>query len=104
MFTVEESWKMSEPEKVLALIRELGCWRLGNRDGCCCCNFSIRNVDVRISCGKGGEQGVWVGSGSTDYNADLLKPIMEEVVRQCDEECARAAPFIGHVETEYLSF
>lgn len=93
---------MTEPEKVVAMIKELGCWRLGNWDGCCCSNFSLRNVDVRISCGKGGEQGVWIGSGSMDYDEESLRPIMEEVVRQCDEQACRANPFVGHVQNEYL--
>ena len=102
MFSTEESWKMTEPEKVVAMIKELGCWRLGNWDGCCCSSFSLRYVDVRILCGKGGEQGVWVGSGSGDYDEESLQPIMEEVVRQCDEQAHRANPFIGHVKNEYL--
>lgn len=102
MFTVEQSWKMTETEMVVALIKELGCWRLGNWDGCCCSNFSVRNVDVNISCGKGSEQGVWIKSVSGDYdNIELLRPIMEEVVRQCDEQAARAAPFVGHIENNH---
>lgn len=30
MFSAPESWKMSETEKVVAIIKEVECWRLGN--------------------------------------------------------------------------
>lgn len=89
MFTPEQSWKMSEPEKVVALIREVECWRLGNWDGCCCCHFSIRDVEVDISCGKGREQAVWIHSTSCEYPeaeaTTLLAPVMDEIVRQLTE-------------------
>lgn len=101
IFTVQQSWKMSEAEKVLAIIIELGCWRLGNWDGCACSRFSLRDVDIEIACGKGGEQGVWVRSASCEYDdVELLRPIMEEVVRQCDEGAGRATPFIGHIAND----
>src|SRR6185312_17385679 len=93
MFDVEKSWKMQEPEKVLALIKEMEVWRLGNFDGCCCCRFSLRNVDVEVGCGKGGDRGVWVSSPSMDYwdrmtedssDERMLRPIAEEVARQVE--------------------
>lgn len=102
MFTAKESWKMSEPEKVAALIKEVGCWRLGNWDGCCCSRFSVRNVDVDISCGKGRDQGVWISSASMDYgeiehgDPELLRPIMSEVVRQLAEQSGRGGKFAEH--------
>jgi hypothetical protein len=94
MFDTEQSWKMTEPEKVLAIVREVGVWRLGNWDGCVCSSFSIRNVDVDISCGKGRDQGVWISSPSYEYNdREQLRPIAVEIVRQLDEQANRAAPF-----------
>lgn len=104
MYTREEGWKMSEPEKVLAIIKELGVWVLGNWDGCCCSKFSIRNVDVDIACGKGRNQGVYVSSDSMDYlnqdlimDEDLLRPIAEEVAKQCDEHAWRSKKFEYHI-------
>lgn len=99
MFTVEESWKMTEPEMVLALVRDLGLWRLGNWDGCCCSSFSIRNVNIDISCGKGREQSVCMWSGSMDYGMSeqdgqkLLQPVMNEVVTQLAEFSGRGGEF-----------
>ena len=102
MFTAEESWKMTEPDKVVALIREVECWRLGNWDGCVCSHFSIRNVNVDISCGKGRDQAVWMYSGSLDYwdgvsandcDAEMLAPIMDEVIRQLAEQSGRGGTF-----------
>ena len=99
MFNTEQSWKMREPEKVLALIKEIGVSRLGYWDGCCCSHFSIRNVNVSISCGKGGEQAVRVSSRSSDYgdvdhgDPELLRPIMDEVVRQLNEQSGRGGKF-----------
>jgi hypothetical protein len=87
MFSTEESWKMSEPEMVLAIIKEIGIWRLGNCDGCMCSNFSLRNVNVDISCGKGTDRAVRVYSVSGDYygeHDELLRPIAEEVKRQVE--------------------
>lgn len=104
IFTVEQSWKMTEPEKVVSLIRLLECWRLGNWDGCCCSRFSIRGVDVDISCGKGGQQAVWVSSPSLDYmDKELLRPIMDEVIRQVTEQSGRGgsfAQFLGEAGTQ----
>lgn len=98
-FTAEESWRMSEPEKVVALIRHLQCWRLGNWDGCCCSRFSLRNVDVDISCGKGREQAVWVSSHSSYYSGeDDLRPIMDEVIRQVTEQSGRGGKFAQYFE------
>ena len=102
MFDTPQSWKMSEPEKIVAIIKEVECWRLGNWGGCCCSHFSIRNVDIDISCGKGREQAVWIGSPSMDYwngvskngnDENLLRPIMEEVVRQLTEQSGRGGTF-----------
>jgi hypothetical protein len=92
MFSVEQSWKMSEPEKVLAIIKEVGTWRLANFDGCVCSSFSIRNVEVDISCGKGRDRAVRVYSCSFDYEEnhdELLRPIAEELKRQIEESCHR---------------
>jgi hypothetical protein len=98
MFTIEESWKMSEPDMVLAIIKELGIYRLGNCDGCVCSSFSLRNVHVDISCGKGTDRAVRVYSYSGDYDEDhdrLLKPIAQEVQRQVEEADMRGpAPII----------
>lgn len=94
IFDAPESWKMSETDKVVALIREVELWRLGNWDGCCCSRFSLRNVDVDISCGKGREQAVWVSSASGDYDGQpSLQPIMDEVVRQLNEHSGRVPDF-----------
>jgi hypothetical protein len=74
LFSIHESWKMSEPSKVIAIIRDVGCWRLGHWDGCCCSHFSVRDVTIEISCGKGAEQAVWVYSASSEWSgrsADL---------------------------------
>ncbi len=97
MFTADD--KMTEPQKVLAIIEELECWRLGNWDGCCCSHFSIRNVDVRISCGKGDEQAVWVSSRSFEYDdKELLRPILREVVRQVTEQSNRGGSFAEYID------
>lgn len=99
MYTAPESWKMTEPEKIVALIKEIELWRLGNWDGCCCSSFSIRNVDVEISCGKGREQAVWISSRSMDYHdRTLLKPVMAEVIRQLTpEQTGRSGKFAEHI-------
>lgn len=96
MYSAEESWRMSEPDKVLAIIKEVGLWRLGNWDGCCCSQFSLRNVEIDISCGKGREQAVWMSSRSMDYDEDpegQLTPVMDEVVRQLSEGSGRGGNF-----------
>jgi len=98
VFTVEESWKMNEPEKVLVLIKNIGVWRLGNCDGCMCCRFSLRNVDINVCCGKGGDRGVTISSRSLDYwdgvssngnDTKMLRPIAEEIARQVEEGDSR---------------
>lgn len=83
-----------EPEIVARIIREVGCDTLGNWDGCCCSSFSIRNVDVEIRCGKGGdEHAVYVHSVSMDYDdKELLRLIAAEVAKQVDEKSGRAGP------------
>lgn len=101
MFTAEQSWKMSETEKVVAIIRDVECWRLGNWDGCCCSDFTIRNVEVDISCGKGGEKAVKVSSRSGDYaEKENLRPILAEVLRQVSEQSSRAGAFAGYLNGE----
>ena len=101
MFTTEESWNMSEPEKVVALIKEAEVWRLGNFDGCICSSFSVRNVDVQISCGKGQGRAIKVSSVSGDYysersgeygDPEMLRPIAEEVQRQILEKSDGRGP------------
>jgi len=99
VYDVEQSWKMNEPEKVLAIIKEVGLWRLGNWDGCCCSHFSLRNVDVDISCGKGREQAVWVSSSSGDYeDKELLRPIMAEVIKQVSDQSGRGGSFAQYFD------
>ena len=74
-----------EHMKVVDLIREVGVDRLGAFDGCACCRFNVRNVDVRIGCGKGPERAVWISSPSLDYEDEaLLRPIADEIVRQVE--------------------
>jgi hypothetical protein len=92
MFTREESWKMSEPEKVLALIKEIGIWRLGNFDGCICSSFKLRDVNVDISCGKGMDRAARVYSNSMDFMEDhdeQMKDIAEEIKRQAEQSDER---------------
>lgn len=80
----------SEEELVLELIKEVGIKRLGNWDGCACSWFSVRNVNVDISCGKGGDRGIWVHSRSMDYDdSELLRPIAEEVKCQVEQSDRR---------------
>lgn len=99
LFTAEESWQMSEPEKVVAIIKECGLWMLGNWDGCCCSNFKIRNVEIDISCGKGRDQGIWVSSYSMDYDdKSLLRQIADEVLRQLRESSNRVDRWAVHFE------
>jgi hypothetical protein len=99
---------MTEPEKVVALIREIGCERLGHWDGCCCSRFSVRNVDVEVSCGKGRRQAIWISSQSLDYaDESMLEPIMAEVARQVIEQSGRGGEFaqcINGVEMPPVGF
>lgn len=109
MFTAEESWKMSEPEMVTAIIKEIGIWRLGHCDGCMCCSFALRNVNIDVHCGKGQERAVRVYSSSGDYSDnhdEMLKPIAEEVQRQVKAADARGdAPiFYGPWRRDPSSF
>lgn len=95
----QEWFRLTEPERVVAILREVGIEVLGNWDGCCCSNFSIRNVNVDISCGKGRKQGVWVWSRSSDYDDKvLLIPIMDEVLTQANEKSGRFPNFEKHYE------
>lgn len=94
LYDNKELWRMSEPNRVVAIIQDVGLWNLGNWDGCCCSHFSIRNVDIDISCGKGREQAVWVSSRSMDYDEPLLlEPIMKEVVYQLERDSNRGGTF-----------
>lgn len=96
MFSGEESWKMTETEKVVAIIKEVECWRLGYWDGCCCSEFSVRSVNVDIACGKGREKAVRI-SGGADHDAETLKPIMAEVMRQVEEQSGRGPGFAQYI-------
>jgi hypothetical protein len=92
MFDVQQSRKMQEHEMVLAIVKEVEVWRLGHFDGCCCCWFRVRDVQIDVSCGKGSERAVRVYSQSDDYwnenskspNEVFLRPIAEEVARQVE--------------------
>ena len=101
MFTCEQSWGMTETERVVSLIKEIECWRLGNWDGCCCSRFSIRNVDIEIACGKGSEQAVTISSPSLDYRGESdFALIMAEVVRQVTEQSGRGGHFKQIIKLE----
>lgn len=88
MFDAQESWNMDEPEKVLALVKEVKVWRLSNAAGCICGGFEIRNVHVDICCGKGRDRAVYVWSHSLDYPEEdaekMLGPIGKEVAQQVE--------------------
>ena len=95
---MQEWWKTPENMRIVRIIREVGVWVLGNFDGCSCCDFKIRNVEIDISCGKGRDRGLWIYSPSLDYwdevtpngnNVDLLRPIAEEVIRQVEKSDGR---------------
>ncbi len=84
-------------ETVLSVIREVGIARLGYWDGCCCSSFSIKNVDVRISCGKSRERAVWITGRHSDYDGEqTLIPIMDEVMRQLADSCFVGVEFARH--------
>lgn len=92
--------KMSEVDKVVYLIKEIGCHRLGHWDGCCCSHFSIRNVNVAISCGKAGEQSVKVSSRDMEYrDLDTLKPVMQEVINQVTKNSGRGGVWAQYIIT-----
>lgn len=83
-------WDKSEPQRVFDVIKEIGIHRLANLDGCICSSFEIRNVEINISCGKGGDRGCWISSRSIDYPesevelAKVLGDVGAEVLRQID--------------------
>lgn len=93
----------SESEMVLEIIKNVRVHGLGKWDGCVCCNFSIRGVNVDINCGKGATRGIWIYSNHMDYmegyvdgdHDTLLKPIAEEIKRQVDAGSMRG-PFEYH--------
>lgn len=82
MFTKEESWTMTETEKVVEIIKLVEVWRLANFEGCTCSKFNIRGVDVEISCGKGGPRVIEVSARSCDDHN--LRAIGEEVAQQVE--------------------
>ena len=86
---------LNEPCRVDLLISAIGCSRLGNWDGCVCCKFSIRNVDVEIACGKGAKpQGVRVSTTHMDYtNRAMLEMIAETIVAQLEASSSRSGPW-----------
>lgn len=88
LFDADQAWKMSEPDKLLAIIKHVRIWRLGNHDGCICSSFALRGVNFDISCGKGQPRAVRVYSQSGDYDNNhdaLLRPVASEVRRQAQE-------------------
>lgn len=90
-FDYSLEWQKSEPEKVLDVIKDVGIHRLGNLDGCICCSFSIRDVNVSVSCGKGSNRGCRIYSNSMDYPTDekelslVLSEVGDEIVRQIND-------------------
>jgi hypothetical protein len=86
---------LNEPGRVDLLISAIGCSRLGNWDGCVCSQFSIRNVDVEIACGKGSKpQGVRVSSTHGDYtDRAMLEMIADTIVEQLEASCSRSGPW-----------
>jgi hypothetical protein len=92
MFPVEQSWKMSETQKVLEIVQELRIWRLGDLDGCCCCSFQIRNFSIETYCGKGLlSRGVKVSSRAFGFTKEDLLPVAVEVQKQLEECDGRGA-------------
>jgi hypothetical protein len=84
-FDYSTEWSKSEPQRVMDVIREVGVHRLANLDGCICSDFSIRNVEVEIRCGKSSApRGIRVSSQWREYmsGAVELRVIADEVVRQ----------------------
>lgn len=85
---------MNQTDRVVELIRTVGVRELGLLDGCICCRFSVRNVEVDISCGKGADREIIVGSRSLLYEDDAeLRPVLEEVERQAIALNDRRGPF-----------
>lgn len=66
-------------DKAVALITEHGLFGLCESDGCLCCNFSIHNVHVSVSCRKS-EKCVRVWSDSMDYDAAMLEKVIRAVL------------------------
>lgn len=73
------------------LIREVGIGRLCNFDGCTCSHFSVRSVNVDISCRKGRDGPLvhaWSSSPDFHDNQEALQAVVEEVVDQLEEYTA----------------
>lgn len=79
----------------LELIRREGIWGLGTNEGCPCCEFSVRNVSVSISCRKSSgsdlpERPDFIGSvlrvwsRHMDVSKDYLAEIATEIKGQLD--------------------
>lgn len=96
MFDAPQSWKMQEPEKVLQILREVQCWRLGHWNGCCCSAFSLRNVDISITCATHGEQAVRVSSAAY-ADQSLLDPILAEVHRQMVDQAFQPNRWVQYI-------
>lgn len=84
-------WIDREVQDIVDLVREVGVYRLCSRDGCTCGGFTVRNVEVEVSCGKGFDRGVRVFSNHFDYHGreDSLLPVAREVARQVEEDDGR---------------
>lgn len=77
-------------QAALALIRDVGVWKLGDFDGCLCGHFVVKGVEVDIACRKSsGSHGrttmLRVHSESLDASIEELVPIADEVRRQIGE-------------------
>lgn len=81
----------TERGRVLDIVREVGVQRLSYFDGCACGGFTLRNVKVDISCGKGRDRGVWVSHRGDDHSPDDILAIADEVASQVEECDGRGA-------------
>lgn len=88
---------MRSVENALSIIKEVGYGRLAGYDGCVCSSVSIHNIDIEVSCRKGGgcmggkiQEGFYgpvihVSTGTIDIEAEDLAPLAAEVKREIDE-------------------
>lgn len=84
------------PERAVAIIRDVGVFGLGFTDGCICTSFSIQGIDVDISCRKGSNMdtifrefygiGIRVYSSSLDSTGEGLGLVAREVARQLADQ------------------
>lgn len=72
-------------DKAIALIMQHGLFGLCESDGCPCCNFSVHNVEVGVSCRKS-EKCVRVESHSMDYDPPALEKVMRAVLQELQKE------------------